>query len=266
MLLCGWGIRVSTHYHIGKFADFCGVSAKNLRFYDEIGVLRPASVDPRTGYRQYLPQQLEQMASIIALKNLGVPLVQVREFTTKSSRSADRRAILNNLKRQVEQSIQTARQSLNWINASLNELDKGQSPISVIVKRRPAVRVASVRIMLRNYAEVARFESELSAALPPGCVGTLRGVLWHRCADSGSLEAEPFIELKKRAPLRPPYEMKEIPQATLACAYSGIGDESAEQAYVAVRRWMQIRGYRLAGPKREIYLQNMLEIQFPLAS
>jgi effector-binding domain-containing protein len=113
---------------------------------------------------------------------------------------------------------------------------------------------------------VARFENELSDALPPECVGTLRGVLWHRCADSGSLGAEPFVELKKRPPLRGLYETKELPPATLACAYSGITDESAEQAYVAVRRWMQIRGYCLAGPKREIYLQNMLEIQFPLAS
>ena len=257
---------MSTHYHIGEFAEFCGVSAKTLRFYDEIGVLRPASVDPRTGYRRYLPQQLEQMASIIALKNLGVPLAQVREFTAKRSGLADRRTILNNLKRKIEHSIQTATQSLNWINAALDELDKGQLPISVIVKRRPAVRVASIRVKLGNYAEVARFEDELSDALPPECVGTLRGVLWHRCAESGSLEAEPFIELKKRAPLRGLYEVKELPPATLACAYSGIGDESAEQAYVAVRRWMQIRGYRLAGPKREIYLRNMLEIQFPLDS
>jgi effector-binding domain-containing protein len=204
------------------------------------------------------------MASILALKNRGVPLAQVGEFTAKRGASADRRAILNNLKRKIEHSIQTATQSVNWINAALDELDNGQSPISVIVKRRPAVRIASIRVKLRNYAEVARFEKEMSDALPPECVGTLRGVLWHRCADSGSLEAEPFVELKKREPLRGLYEMKELPQATMDCAYSVIGDESSEQAYVAVRRWMQIRGYRLAGPKREIYLQNMLEIQFPL--
>jgi len=257
---------MTTHYHIGEFAELCGVSAKTLRFYDEVGVLRPASVDPRTGYRRYLPQQLEQMASILALKNLGVPLAQVGEFTVKRGVSADRKAVLNNLKQKIEHSIQTATQSLNWINAALDELEQGQSPISVIVKRRPAVRVASIRVKLKNYGEVARFENELSNALPPECVGALRGVLWHRCADSGSLEAEPFVELKKRAPLRGLYEMKDLPQATLACAYSGIGDESAEQAYAAVRRWMQIRGYRLAGPKREIYLQNMLEIQFPLDS
>jgi len=257
---------MSSHYHIGEFARFCGVSAKTLRFYDELGVLRPASVDPRTGYRRYLPQQLEQMASILALKNLGVPLAQVREFTGKRGASADRRAILSDLKQKIEDSIRTATQSLNWINAALDELDKGHSPVSVMVKRRPAVRVASVRVTLRNYVEVARFENELSDALPPECVGALRGVLWHRCADSGLPEAEPFIELKKQVPERGPYETKELPEATLACAYSGIGDESAERAYIAVRRWMQIRGYRLAGPKREIYLHNMLEIQFPLTS
>jgi DNA-binding transcriptional MerR regulator len=257
---------MSTHYHIGEFAELCGVSAKTLRFYDEVGVLRPASVDPRTGYRRYLPKQLAQMASILALKNLGVPLAQVSEFTANRGASADRRAILNDVKRKIEHSMQTATQSLNWINAALDELDSGQSPISVIVKRRPAVRIASIRVELRNYAEVARFENELSNALPPECVGTLRGVLWHRCADSGSPEAEPFVELKKRAPLRGAYEIKELPEATMACAYSGIDDESGERAYGAVRRWMQIRGYRLAGPKREIYLRNMLEVQFPLVS
>lgn len=257
---------MSTHYHIGEFAEFCGVSAKTLRFYDEIGVLRPASVDPRTGYRRYVPEQLEQMASILALRNLGVPLAQIREFTANRGASAERRAILNRLKQKVAHSIQTATQSLNWIDAALDELDKGQLPIAVIVKRRPALRVASIRVKLRNYGEVTRFENELSDALPPECVGTLRGVLWHRCADSGSLEAEPFVELRKRVRSQRLYELSELPQATLACAYSGTGDESAEQAYVAIRRWMQVRGYRLAGPKREIYLQNMLEIQFPLAS
>jgi len=265
MLSWCWGIHMSAHYHIGEFADLCGVSAKTLRFYDEVGVLRPASVDPHTGYRRYAPEQLEQMASILALKSLGVPLAQLSEFTAKRGASAKRRAILDNLKRTIEHSIQAATQSLNWINAALDELDKGESPISVVVKRRPAIRIASIRVKLRNYAEVERFEDELSGALPPQCVGALRGVLWHRCAESGRPEAEPFVELKKRAPSRGLYEEKQLPPATLACAYSGTDDESAEQAYLAVRRWMQIRGYRLGGPKREIYLQNMLEIQFPLA-
>lgn len=227
-------------------------------------MLRPASVDPRTGYRHYLPEQLKDLASILALKNLGMSLAQVRDLTVKRGSAVDRRAILNELKRRIEQSIQLATQSLSCINAALDDLGQLRSPVSVIVKRRPAIPIASLRVEPKNYGEVSAVEQELSKALPPECVGAVRGVLWHRCADSGSLEAEPFVALKKRVPPRVPCDLKHLPEATLACAYSGLDDESAEQAYDAIRKWMNVRGYRLAGPKRELFLGQLLEIQFPL--
>lgn len=227
-------------------------------------MLRPASVDPRTGYRHYLPEQLKDLASILALKNLGMSLAQVRDLTVKRGSAVDRRAILNELKRRIEQSIQLATQSLSCINAALDDLGQLRSPVSVIVKRRPAIPIASLRVEPKNYGEVSAVEQELSKALPPECVGAVRGVLWHRCADSGSLEAEPFVALKKRVPPRVPCDLKHLPEATLACAYSGLDDERAEQAYDAIRKWMNVRGYRLAGPKRELFLGQLLEIQFPL--
>jgi effector-binding domain-containing protein len=164
----------------------------------------------------------------------------------------------------MEHSIQAATQSLNWINAALDELREGKSLVSVIVKRRPPVPIASMRVELKNYGEVSRFEQELSNALPPECLGTLRGVLWHRCADSGSLEAEPFVALTRRVQAQTSYHLRQLPEATLACAYCDSDDESAEQAYAAIRKWMNLRGYRLAGPNRELYVGSMLEIQFPL--
>ena len=116
---------------------------------------------------------------------------------------------------------------------------------------------------LNSYEETLRFEQELLSLVPPECQG-LRGVLWHRCAASGSLEAEPFIALTKRVPGKIGCDLKHLPEAFLACAYSGDDEESAEQAYAAIRSWMKVRGYRSAGPKRELYLGPMLEIQFPL--
>ena len=78
-------------YHIGEFAELAGVTTKTLRFYDEIGILRPSSVDARTGYRHYLPKQLEDLASILALKNLGVPLAQVRDLIRKKGSGRNER-------------------------------------------------------------------------------------------------------------------------------------------------------------------------------
>src|SRR5215469_7142950 len=118
-------------YHIGEFAELGGVSAKTLRFYDEIGLLRPASVDPRTRYRLYSSHQLEELASILALKNLGISLAQVRELTEKRGSTANRRTILTELKRTIEQSIQSATQSLHCVDAALDELGE-QPPIPVV--------------------------------------------------------------------------------------------------------------------------------------
>ena len=77
-------------YRIGEFAKLSGISAKALRFYDQIGLLRPATVDPCSRYRLYQPHQLEQIAAILAYKELGLPLTKIRTVVQKSA-TADTR-------------------------------------------------------------------------------------------------------------------------------------------------------------------------------
>lgn len=67
-------------FSIGEFARLGDVSVRTLRHYDEIGLLRPAQVDPVTGYRGYSPGQLGQLNRIIALKELGLSLTQARRL------------------------------------------------------------------------------------------------------------------------------------------------------------------------------------------
>jgi DNA-binding transcriptional MerR regulator len=52
-------------FSIGEFARLGGVSVRTLRHYDEIGLLRPAQVDPVTGYRGCLASQLGQLNRIL---------------------------------------------------------------------------------------------------------------------------------------------------------------------------------------------------------
>ncbi len=257
---------MATQYRIGEFAELGGVSTRTLRFYDKIGLLRPAGVDPRTRYRLYLSWQLEDLASILSLKEVGLSLDHVRGLLNKTDSKTGRREILNEVKTKMEQSIRSTRLSLTWINAALDELDRSERQIPVVVKRRPAVLIASIRSRVGSYTEMERFEEQLLKALPTHAIGDLRGVLWHRCADSGSLEGEAFVALKCAIPSRGAYDLKQLSPGYFACSYSKPDDESAERAYNAIRNWMNVRQYRLAGAKREIYLPEMLEIQFPLES
>ncbi len=249
-------------YRIGEFAELAGVSIKTLRFYDEIGLLRPAGTDPRTRYRHYFPQQLEELASIVALKDLGISLSEIRALLGKTGPRKSRHELLIDVRRSIERSIRTATQSLSWVNAALAELD-GSEPVSIVVKRRPAIPIASVRARVQTYADIVPLEQDLLKAIPDRSAGDLRGVLWHRCADSGSLEGEPFVAINGQVPASSAYDRKILPSASLACAYSSLDDESAERTYAALRRWVSAHDYSLDGPKREIYIDKMLEIQFP---
>lgn len=259
-------------YRIGEFADLSGVSTKTLRHYERMGLLRPAAVDARTRYRLYAPTQLRDVASILALRDLGLSLPEIRAFLARSTTSAERRSLLLHRRKNVQHTVEAASQSLNHIDAVLDELDEHPAAwpraIPVIVKRLPALRVASLRVALEVYdeAEVQRCERALLHSLPADSLGSVRGVLWRRGADSISLEAEPFAEIRHELPRRSFYDLKELPPVVAACAFSRSDDDAAEETYGAVRKWMSTRGRTLAGPKREIYLDGMLEIQFPLQS
>jgi len=63
---------------IGEFARASRLSAKALRLYDELGLLRPAVVDPGSGYRRYEPGQLERARLVAWLRRIGMPLAEIR--------------------------------------------------------------------------------------------------------------------------------------------------------------------------------------------
>jgi DNA-binding transcriptional MerR regulator len=257
-------------YRIGEFAELGGVSTKTLRHYDKVGLLRPAAVDARTRYRCYATAQLRELSWILALRDLGLSLPEIRTFVARTGSGAHRRALLLRLRQSTQHTIESATRLLNHIDDALDQaIDQPSAwtrAVPVVMKHRHAMRVASLRVEMKVYAEaeVLRLERELLGALPPDSLGAIRGVLWQRCPNSGSLIAEPFAEIRHDLPRRSFYDLRDLPPVMAACAFSSNDDASAEQAYRAINTWMSTRGFCLAGPKREIYLDNILEIQFPL--
>ncbi|MET7453511.1 MerR family transcriptional regulator [Streptomyces sp. NPDC005574] len=64
---------------IGAFARASRLSPKALRLYDELDLLRPARVDPDTGYRYYTAGQLERARLVAWLRRIGMPLARIRD-------------------------------------------------------------------------------------------------------------------------------------------------------------------------------------------
>jgi DNA-binding transcriptional MerR regulator len=73
---------------IGEFARQSRLSPKALRLYDKLGLLAPARVDPDSGYRFYTAAQLERARLVAALRQLSVPLAEVKAIVDLDSNEA----------------------------------------------------------------------------------------------------------------------------------------------------------------------------------
>lgn len=67
-------------FTIGEMAKLFGINAKTLRYYDEIGLIRPEHTDPMTGYRYYSTGQFERLNTIKYLRALDMPLAKIMRF------------------------------------------------------------------------------------------------------------------------------------------------------------------------------------------
>jgi PPM family protein phosphatase len=118
---------------IGAFARASRLSPKALRLYDELGLLRPAEVDPVSGYRRYAPAQLERARLVAWLRRLGMPLARIKQVCDlPAGAAADAVAAYW---RQVETETAARRELAEFLVAHLSgedsEMPESQSPLAV---------------------------------------------------------------------------------------------------------------------------------------
>lgn len=77
---------------VGELADQSGISASTLRYYEKLGLLRPASRNS-SGYREYPKETLDQLTLIQRAKELGFSLREIRSLIARP-RGASRESVL----------------------------------------------------------------------------------------------------------------------------------------------------------------------------
>jgi DNA-binding transcriptional MerR regulator len=90
-----------TFLSIGEFSRLSGLSVGALRHYDELGIFTPAQVDRSTSYRRYRREQLGDARLVSTLRELEVPLEQIRELLTTDD-PAERRVVLIRHRQRLE--------------------------------------------------------------------------------------------------------------------------------------------------------------------
>ncbi|MGW4896887.1 MerR family transcriptional regulator [Kitasatospora sp. NPDC004240] len=255
-------------FTIGDFAKHGRVSVRMLRHYDAVGLLHPVRVDPFNGYRLYGAAQLARLNRIVALKDLGFTLQQVRDVLDERVDAAELRGMLRLRRAELAAAMAADARRLARVEARLRTIEsEGRMSVDeVVVKRVPAVRVAELTAVAPGY------EPE---DLTP-VVGPLFDELCRRMALAGVADAGPAVARYEDVPegdgavlvraavpvgagVAPSeaygFEVLDLPEAEAATVvHRGPMDDSTG-AVQSLARFIEENGYRSAGYARELYLE-----------
>jgi DNA-binding transcriptional MerR regulator len=146
-------------FKIGDFSRFSRISVKALRYYEEIGLLKPVRIDEFTGYRYYSAEQLPELNYIIALKEIGLTLEEIGKLNRNSLNPEQIRDIFILKQAELRQLLHEEKRRLEQVEKLLKQIEKeGTMPdYQVVVKKVEPQLVAAMRGILPNYGEVLNY-------------------------------------------------------------------------------------------------------------
>jgi len=71
-------------YTVQKLGKLAGISTRTIRYYDEIGILKPARINS-SGYRIYGQSELDRLQQILFYRELGVSLIDIKNIINEPS-------------------------------------------------------------------------------------------------------------------------------------------------------------------------------------
>lgn len=241
---------------IGDFARATHLSIKALRFYHKEGLLEPAEIDPRTGYRRYLTEQIPIAQVIRRLRSLDMSLDDIRVVLAANDFQS-RNAVLSRHLRRLEKSII----HLQDTAASLRELL--EPPLSSApIEHRSVLSVTAAAI-----SEVVAIENAL--VWYHGALGELHAVLSSQniaaSGPSGGIFSDDFFSLERgQATVYIPCESAGrvvgrvnqivIPAAELAITLHKGSHSEIDRAYGRLATHVTRNALAVDGPIREFYL------------
>lgn len=264
---------------IGEFAALADMSIKTLRYYDDIGLLKPTSVDADTGYRYYEFAQLARAYRLAAFKNMGFALNEIAELLDGTMTPGPTRRFLRTKRSDLYMQLKTLQEQIAYLDNKIYELemDGRMASYEVMLKQLEPMRVLIARDIAPLKQDIGEIITKLRKrleaynAFPTAPVMAIFPAYIHPPENIPIELAQATDSLVR---LRDDDRVEEmvIPAMTVAAViHTGVDDMAP--GWVALNQWIQRNGYRVAGAFREIFLHEpafndsdkfAFELQFPI--
>jgi predicted transcriptional regulator YdeE/DNA-binding transcriptional MerR regulator len=261
---------------IGDFSKLAHVTVKALRHYARLGLLQPVWTDRLNGYRYYSLDQLPRLNRILALKEMGFSLYQVRELLDAELPPIRLRQLFDQKQQELHQKLEAEQTRLNRVAERLAWIEyEGCLPeYEVAIKSIPALPVISMRAMvpvLRDLPDQCLSMHQMidrwctSAGLPT--TGSWM-VLYHNPEYyERNLDIQIAVLLERQVRLRERQRSKAIEMtllpavASMASLLQPAAGQVSEPSYTALYTWIERNRFHVSGPARELYLSDPEALQ-----
>ncbi len=285
-------VTTGAMFRIGDFSQLGQVSVRTLRHYGELGLLEPTYTDPLTDYRYYTIEQLPRLNRIVALKDLGFSLKEIRGFLKQDLPLGELREMLEHKQLELSEQLKAESARLTRLQTRLKHIEMEDAPLGfdVTLKKTAATTIFSKRYAVPDLNEMdtycTLFYTELYAVLNAQNLTPTAPefILYHtREYVTKNVDIEVAVVLGKddaerlELPNDDSFTVRRLQGAKTAASavYQGHFYELSGAAR-ALTLWIGMNGYESIGAAREVHLSGpvvetgkdkpvVIELQVPVA-
>ncbi|MBP3460285.1 MAG: MerR family transcriptional regulator [Lachnospiraceae bacterium] len=251
-------IKEKNHlYKIGVFAQMNHTTIKTLRFYEEQELLLPAFVDSENGYRYYTMDQMAVLHRIMALKQAGFTLEDIRKLNS----DPDPADFLAKKKEEILSKIAGLTMQLAMIDGYMADSNEYlEAP--VLIKRIPPVIAATMQKRIETYDALFDMMPVMGAEMERlGCECALPEYCFTHYLETGYKDEQILIETCDAVTVKKEdtdlVKFKEFPEIQAACIYHKGSYNDFPHTYAAILKYIEKNGYEICGNIREKYIDGI---------
>ena len=262
-------------YKIGMFANMNRVTIKALRYYDEQKLLVPVYVDEENGYRYYAAGQMAQLHRIIALKNMGFSIDDIRKIIE----GAEEKSFLLVKKQEILKEIAVLTDKLSQIESYLAR-DSINLSAPVLIKEIPQAIVCTMKRRIKSYDALFELMPQMGAQMElSDCKCAQPSYCFTHYLEPEYKEEDILVEICEAVTEKKPdtgdLAFKVFPKVPMAaCIFHKGSYNTLPESYAMLLQYIEENGYEICGNIRESYIDGvwnketenewLTEIQIPV--